>query len=333
MNWSKGFTARYFYTIVDSFSWRDLEEHDMIGGSIMKSTDGLMESADMSITERPADGEAWIRIYLNATQDSDGVREPLFTGLMQVPATNWDGLHESHKAELYSVLKPAEDVHMAKGWYAPAGANGASMAAELLSVGAAPVEYAENAPTLTNAVIAENNETNLTMAQKLVAAIGWRMRISGDGVIHIVPKATERSAVFDPLENDIMELSVTDTRDWYSCPNVLRVTIGDMTAIARDDDPDSPYSTASRGREIWEDESSASLNDGESIEEYALRRLKELQSPARAVSYIRRYVPDVYPGDIVGIHHPAQRIDDDFRVASQKIDLGYGARTSEEVYG
>lgn len=333
MNWANGFAARYTYTIVDSSSWRDLETYDMTGGSIMKFEDGLMESADMDITELPTEGEVWVRIYLNATTTSDGAREALFTGLLQVPATDWEGSRESHTAELYSVLKPAEDVHMAKGWYAPAGANGAAMAAELLSVGAAPVEYAENAPTLTNAVIAENNETNLTMAQKLVAAIGWRMRISGDGVIHIVPKATERSAVFDPLENDIMELSVTDTRDWYSCPNVLRVTIGDMTAIARDDDPDSPYSTASRGREIWEDESSASLNDGESIEEYALRRLKELQSPARAVSYIRRYVPDVYPGDIVGIHHPAQRIDDDFRVASQKIDLGYGARTSEEAYG
>ena len=29
----------------------------------------------------------------------------------------------------------------------------------------------------------------------------------------------------------------------------------------------------------------------------------------------------------------AQGIDDDFLIASQKIDLGYGAKTSEEVYG
>ncbi|MBR0482327.1 MAG: hypothetical protein IJJ48_07645 [Firmicutes bacterium] len=333
MNWANGFSAKYTYAIVDASSWNDLEVYDLTGGSVMKSENGLMESADMIITDIPVEGEAWVRIYLNATSDSEGTREALFTGLLQVPATDWNGRMESHNAELYSVLKPAEDVHMTKGWYAPAGANGAAVAAELLSVSAAPVEYAENAPTLTSAIIAESNETNLTMAQKLVAAIGWRIRITGMGEIRILPKATETSAVLDPLENDIMELKIKDVRDWYSCPNVLRVTIGDMTATARDDDPDSPYSTVSRGREIWEDEFSASLNDGESIEEYTLRRLKELQSPARSVQYTRRYLPDVYPGDIISIRHPAQRIDDYFHITNQKITLSHGARTSEEVYG
>jgi hypothetical protein len=136
--------------------------------------------------------------------------------------------------------------------------------------------------------------------------------------------------VFDALENDIIELTVTDAQDWYSCPNVLRVINGDMTAIARDDDPDSKYSTVRRGREIWMEETSPSLNNGESIEEYAFRRLKELQSPARQIGYDRRFVPDIVPGDIVGVHHPAQRIDGDFRITSQRIELGYGCRTSEE---
>ena len=262
MNWNRGFVARYTYTIVDPYSWRDLESYDMTGGSIMRSSDGLMQSASMEITEIPVDGEAWVRIYLNATQADEGTREALFTGLLQVPTTDWDGSKESHDAELCSVLKPAEDVHMPLGWYAPAGMNGAELAAELLNVGAAPVGYEENSPTLTQSIIAEKNENNLTMARKIVDAIGWRIRISGDGIIMIQPKATERSAVLDPLDNDIMELSVTDTRDWYACPNVLRVTVGDMTATARDDDEESQYSTVTRGREIWEDESCSSLNDG-----------------------------------------------------------------------
>lgn len=330
MNWNNGYSASYYYTTVDPVTWRDLESHCLTSGSIMKSADALMESADLALTELPSDGESWIRVYLNATQGANGERVAIFTGLLQCPQTDWEGRRQSYDAEAYSVLKAANDVLLQRGWYAPAGSNGAAIAADLLRVGPAPVNYEESAPTLSSAIIAENKETNLTMARKILDAIDWTIRIMGDGRINIEPKSTERMAVFDSLDNDIMELSITDRRDWFSCPNVLRVVNGDMTAIARDDDPESIYSTVSRGREIWAEESSPSLNDGEGIEAYSVRRLKELQSPARSVGYDRRYLPDLYPGDIIGIHHPAQRIDGDFRITSQRIELGYGARTSEE---
>ena len=329
MNWNEGFTAKYYYAAVDPSSWRDVDTYNLVGGSISKTTDGMMESADLDIRELAFEGEAWVRIYLNATQGASGTREALFTGLMQAPETDWDGTRESHTAELYSVLKPAADVLMPKGWYAPSGSIGAKLAAELLGIGAAPVSYEDNSPTLTSAIIAESKESNLTMARKIVDAIGWRIRISGDGRINIQPKGTEISASIDAMNNDIMELSVTDKRDWYSCPNVFRAVCKDMTAVARDDDPDSPYSTVSRGREIWMEDSSASLNSGESPADYALRRLKEEQSPVRTIDYNRRYVPNVYPGDLVEINHPAQRIIGTFRVTSQNISLGYGARTEE----
>lgn len=331
MNWNAGYSAIYYYTIVDPATWRDMEPHDLVDGSVMRTTDGLMQSADITITELPAEGEAWVRIYLNAVQGADGAREALFTGLLQAPATDWNGTREEHKAELYSVLKPAEDVLLPRGWYAPAGMDGAQLAADLLGVGPAPVTYANAAPALSSAIVAESKETRLSMAKKIVEAIGWRIRISGSGEISIEPRSDEAAAILDPLENDIVEMEVTDTRDWYTCPNVLRATSGGLTAIARDDDPDSPYSTASRGREIWAEESKPALNDGEGIEAYARRRLRELQAPVRSVEYSRRYLPDVMPGDVVALHYPAQRIDADFRVVSQKIEMGYGARISEEA--
>ena len=330
MNWNTGYTARYYYTLIDPATWRDIETHDLTGGSIMRVTTGLMQSADMTVTALPSEGEAWVRIYLNATQGSDGAREALFTGLMQAPATGWDGRRREYKATLYSVLKPAEDILLERGWYAPAGLSGARLAADLLEVCVAPVETASASPTLSSNIVAENNETNLSMAWKIIDAIGWRMRISGDGTISIEPKAEERSVLLDPMDNDIVELKLTDTRDWYSCPNVLRVVSGDNTEIARDDDGSSEFSTVARGREIWAEESRPSQNSNESLREYAQRRLKELQSPMRKVAYSRRYLPDIYPGDIVGLHHPVQGIEGEFRIASQKITLGYGAQTSEE---
>lgn len=335
MNWNKGYIQRIYYTIVDPVTWRDIEERDLIGGSIMKSADRLMETADLDITSLPESGEAWIRIYLNATQNDTGEKEALFTGLMQAPEIQWNGTQGTYAAEAYSVLKPASDVLLPRGWYAPSGMNGARLAAELLGIGAAPVQYEDASPQLTTTIVAESKESNLSMAQKIIEAIGWRIRIMGDGRIVIAPAGAERLAVLDALENDIIELEVNDRRDWYSCPNVLRVTQNDLIAVARDDSPDSLYSTVRRGREIWKEENRTGSGDGESIEEYAARRLKEEQMPQREIEYTRRYLPGIFPGDIIGIRHPAQNIDGDFRIVTQKISLEKGIKVSEEceAYG
>lgn len=335
MNWSKGFSAQYFYTMVDPVTWRDIGTYQLIGGSVMKSEDGLMQSGDIEITTVPADGEVWVRIYLAAKQDGSGVRDALLTGLLQTPSRKWEGVKGVYNAEVYSVLKPADDILLDRGWYAGAGTDAAMVAAQLIGVGPAPVTYAENAPLLSEALVAESHETNLSMAQKLIKAINWRIRISGSGTISIEPKAVIPLADLDSLNNDIMRLSITDKRDWYDCPNVFRATVNKATAIARDEDDNSPFSIQNRGREIWAEDSSVRLNSGESLEQYATRRLAELQAPSRSISYDRRYTPDLYPGDLVRIYHPAQNIVGEFSIVSQKINFEYGAMVSEEstAYG
>ena len=74
------------------------------------------------------------------------------------------------------------------------------------------------------------------------------------------------------------------------------------------------------------------MNSVADLGQYALARLKELQSPARSLDYTRRFNPNVMPGDVVRISYPAQDINGLFRVASQSIDLEYGARTKEVAY-
>lgn len=329
MNWNKGFTSRYYMTRVDPVTWRDTERFDIISGSISRSGGALMEAADFDAVTVPGNGDVWIRIYLDARQEGSDAHEALFTGLMTAPSVTWNGNRKSYRVECYSVLKPAADVLLQRGWYAPAGMNGAELAARLLTIGSIQVEYEENAPALASNIIAEDGESNLSMGQKILDAIGWRIRISGLGHISICPQADTVSQTFDALENDSIELAVTDNHDWFSCPNVFRAVSDGLTAVARDDDEESPLSTVSRGREIWMEESSANLNENEGIAEYAVRRLKEEQSPSREISYTRRFFPDLYVGDMIRIHHPAQNIDADFRISSQQIELGYGARTSE----
>lgn len=331
MNWNNGFSARYYYTLIDPATWRDIERKELTGGTITRSCSGLMQAANIDMTQPLEATEAWIRIWLDARQMNDGTREALFTGLMTTPETEWDGQRRGLKAECYSVLKPAADVLLPRGWYATAGVSGAAIAADLLGVGPAPVEYDEDAPALISPIVAEDGESNLTMAQKIIDAINWRIRIAGDGTIRIMPVADSLTASFDSITNDCVEMDVADEQDWFSCPNVFRASSGGLTAVARDDDPDSNLSTVSRGREIWMEETNVALTDDESIEEYTRRRLKEEQTPSRSVHYVRRYKPDLLPGDAIRLHYPVQDIDGGFQITSQKIDLGYGARTAEDV--
>ena len=323
MDWNQGYSASYYMMIVDPASWRDLRMVDITGGYITKTDSSLMESAAVELTENL--GEAWIRIYLDARQDDGGGRTPLFTGLLQTPKTQWQGIIDSYSAECYSVLKAADDVMLQRGWYALAGQNGIELAAQLLEATPAPVIVEENAPLLSSTIVAEDGETNLSMARRLVEASGWRIRIEGDGTIYLCPEASEASAVFDSATNDIVEPQITDSQDLYSCPNVYMATSGDQTYIARDEE-----SILQRGREIWKVENNVTLNSGESIMQYAVRMLEESKAAARKVEYQRRYKPEVVPGDIAELNFPGLKISGEYNIKKQKITLGYAATVAEE---
>ena len=328
MDWSKGYRATYYMAIVDPLTWRDIETIRITGGSVKREPSGLRESADIDCMG--FSGEHWVRIYLDARQDGSDAHEALFTGLATTPTADHKGTYAETAVECYSVLKPCDDILLERGWYAPAGRSGGDAIAELLSVTPAPVEVTENAPMLTNYIIAEDGETNLSMIDRILTAMNWRIRITGAGTIQVVPADGEAVAVFNPLSNDVIEPEINIEADWFSSPNVFMAICDDLMAIAKDES-DGPLSISGRGREIWQAETSADLTDGESIGEYARRMLKEAQTIAKTASYQRRYVPDLLPGDVVDMQISSAGLIGMYRVEGQSITLGYNARTSETV--
>ena len=331
VDYSKGYSASYYAERVDPATWRDVGVIRLTGGTIKRELTGKRQSADINCVNYHIPVEQWIRVYLDAKQDGAAAHVPLFTGLAVSPDDDFNGTLVSNRLTCFSVLKPAEDVLLARGWYAPAGMSGAELVRQLLQVSPAPVIIAASSPVLADPIVAEDNETNLSMADKILDAIGWRMRIAGDGYITVEPQPEVPSARFDPIENDVIETKIKVAADWYSCPNVYMAVAGDVTGIARDEDPGSPLSVMNRGREVWKKES-CSLSANESVAEYAQRRLKELQRVRQTVSYSRRYMPEVMPGDLVGMNYPEQGLTGSYCVQSQSITLGYGARTAEMIY-
>lgn len=330
MDWSKGYSSAYYATLIDRQSWRDMEKFDITGGSVNRSVSSLIEAASIDTTFA-IDNEKWIRVYMDTRQNGDADHVALFTGLAIPPSTQIDGNIKTYSLECYSVLKPAEDVLLQRGYYVPKGINGGEMIEELLKVTPAPVVIDSATGNIKNVIIAEGGETHLSMVYKILKAVNRRIRIDGDGTIHICKNASRAAVTLDALENDAVEPQLTLNHDWFSCPNVFRVISGDLMAVATDEREDSILSIWNRGREVWMEETSANLADDEDIAEYAERRLLEEQAKAYDASYSRRYHPDVTVTDYIGLHYPAQGLDGDYKIISQRITLGYGCRTEEQV--
>ena len=350
MDWSKGYSARYYASIVDRKTMRDLgttkfdisqsrnpNRIEIVDGSIKRTYSDLRESADITCTQYDFTNEQIIRIWLDARQNGEASHIPLFTGLAASPKKSYNGSHATNTVECYSMLKVADDILLQRGWYAPVGLDGPTLAKDLLKCVGVNVEVDPTESTereLKSTILAESGDTNLTMVDAILASISWYLRLDGYGDIYIAPIPRGQAAkkkTFGSIENDILELSFDREYDWYSAPNVLQAVLDDLVAVARDDDPESSFSTISRGREIWYEDTDVYLNDNETLAEYAHRRLKELQNISTTVNYTRRYDPDIYPLDIVGINYSRQNLIGNFRVYTQTVDLGYGARTSEEV--
>ena len=331
MNWNLGFSAAYYATFVDTATWRDLERFEITDGSISYTEDELRCSATVGAVGYEQGTEKIIRVYLDAKQTGSAALVPLFTGYATSPTQDFNGVLETNSLDVYSVLTPVRDVLLPRGWYAAAEIPGGTLIKNLLEPTPAPVDIVDNSPALQEAIIAEDSETNLSMIEKILAAMDWRMRVGGDGTIHIMPKATEAVVMYDPLDNDAIEPEIEVTYDWYQCPNCFRAISGDLTAVAKDESSNSIFSIQNRGREVWMEETDADLNEGETIEAYALRRLREEQSVATQAKYKRRFHPDLSVSDLVQLHYPKQGLEGLYKITSMSMELGYGCSVDEEV--
>lgn len=330
MNWSEGYTAEYYMAIVDPVTWRDIDRVEIASGSISRNNDGVRQTASLVVSEYSQNVEQWVRVWLNTKQNGASDHVALFTGLATTPQRQYDGVRNNSTLTAYSVLKPLEDVLLLRGWYAAKGKNGGDVIRGLLTKTPAPVLVDGESHALSDHIIAEDNETVLSMVDKILDAMGWRLRLDGDGTVHISPPPTGETVMLDPNGNDMVETQISVTEDLFSAPNVFAATNNDITAIAKDETA-GPLSINSRGREVWESESGVQLADNETIERYAMRRLKESQDIQKTAQYTRRYIPDLVPGDVVNLRYPAQELNGLFEITNQNITLGFAARTQEEV--
>lgn len=332
MDFSRGYSASFYATIVDRNSWLDDERFEIVSGSIERSTTDLRQSASLNVREWPYENDVMIRIYMDASQGESREHVPLFTGIASAPSSNFNNGVTDISLQCYSILKPAQDILLERGWYALKGSNGADIISSLLAATHTTVDIDREAtpPILSSSIVAEDDETNLSMIEYILESIGWSLIIDGMGNVMLEPISDEPILSIDSVENDVIETSFSRSNDWFNCPNVIMVTSGDSSFIYRDENEDSKFSIPNRGREIWEIDNENTIAESESLESYAKRRLREMQEETETIQYRRRFLPNIYPDDMIRINYP--ELQGDYYIESQSINLGVNAQTSENLY-
>lgn len=330
MDWRQGYVSTFRLYSVNQSTWGDGDEIEgFVSASITKDEgSSLIEDADITIDGQPIKG--YVRIVLEANNNSSLARENLGTFLVTSPKKSINGEHVTIQLECYSVLKPAADKILPPGWFFPEGGDPIAGASELLADSLkCPVEPAESDIQTDAPKVAESNESALSFAICLLEDTGYYISIDGRGRVTIKEKTDNISAVFDIKENDVLMPELTDESDIFDIPNILRVTDsnGKYETIYNTDEQ-SDTSIESVGWEKWSSEQ-LTLDVGETLLGKGIERMEELSKSVRKISYSREFNPDVRVNDAVLFLLPRQGIVGSFRVTSQSLEIGKGVKVSE----
>ena len=323
MDFSRGYSSAFRVVGLDS-SWSEIGQIGAVTSiSITRdaSSDApLLDSADLDL-DAPAVDESYVRVYMDATQDGSTTSFPLGTFLLESSGGETGAGTDWSTAELWSVLKPADERKLPVGWYAHKGAVAASKAASLLGACIdAPVEVEPGSPSLADHYVSDGTKTYLAVAWELLPD-GWTIATDGYGNVRVMETEKTPYAV---QESEVIG-TVKESWDLAGVPNSITVSddAGNEYTVVNDDRT-SPTSTVARGRVIDGDGSGA-RNSGESLRSFARRLLSEQSKVTRTCTYEREYRSDIDVGDMVTI--PGKY--GTWRVTGQSLTCGCGVTVSE----
>ncbi|MBR2189321.1 MAG: hypothetical protein IJ860_07950, partial [Eubacterium sp.] len=299
MEWSKSYSTEWRIFRVNRDTWADAEQVMRVDSmSISRTADGkLLESGGLEATgELTPD---YYRIVMTAIQGGEITRVDVATLLFDIGGGNVNYGAQTQDMSGFSVLYPASKTAIIAGEYAPAGVDGAMYAGDLLaSTINAPVEV-EGSFTLNDHVVHEPGSYVLDAVWSVLDAGNFVIQIDGRGIVHIRPRPISPALILDSSNTRLLQNGIGISADISSIPNRYIVIIDDNRTIAVNDDPNSEVSTVSRGYFVDVVDESPTPVNGETIGDYATRRLSQLSVLESERTYTREYAPDVNLYDIV----------------------------------
>lgn len=332
INWFEGYTCRWSLFAVDSLTWADGEEvTGFQSAKITRSADGaLIESGSLEFDgEPPAAG--YYRLVLTARQPSGYERVEVATLLVQSTNANINYRTQSGTANGYSVLYPASKKRLVDGAYCPAGVDAAQYVADLLRTAINAPVTVDTSFYLNSPIVHDFGAPVLDAAWEVLNAANAVLTIDGNGTVHV--RAMPNNSVLD-LDATNARLVVPGVKQTLNLANVPNhyVSAGEFeTAEVWNRDPASIVSTISRGYEVTQVDTSPKPTNGETLEAYTVRKMREASTVGERVTYDREYTPGVGVYDVVNGSAAVIGLDGLARVVKQSLDCSHGILITEET--
>ena len=324
-DWTKSMSRSYEFYIVDPASWKDIKRLDTVKSCTI-SRDSMAEtlgSASIDISESV--GECYIRAYLITIQNEIKEKHPLGTFLVQTPSSSFNGKIRDVTMDAYTPLLELKENLPPIGFYLSGIENPKikvlDKAYELTkNYQRAPVVKSSSDHVVDIDVIPDPQDTWLSFITD-VLAIG-KYKFALDSMSRILFEPERNTASLQPVwtynddNSSILYPDITLNHDLYGIPNRLEVvyttSLGDISCVATNENPNSLTSRQQRGRWITTRESDPQIMGVGSdtnietlkprLEEYTKQRLKELSTVEYTVTYTHGYCP-VRLGDCVRLNY------------------------------
>ena len=341
IDWTKSIKQTFKYYIVDPGTWKDDKEITTVKSSSIKRDEDSETLGSATIDVDDLLGEDYVRVYLIASQNGVEEKVPLGTFLVQTPSSSFDGKIRSVSMDAYTPLLELKEKQPPIGYSVLKDENIMELAYRLVRENArAPVVEAISDETLFDDFVAYTDDTYLSFISDLIANAKYSFDIDELGRILFAPE--QKIASLQPVwtynddNSSILYSDIDIDHDLYGIPNVVEVIYsnGGNNYYARvvNDDPNSPLSTVSRGREIVYRVTDPDLigdPTSNQIQEYAENTLKNLSAVEYTVTYSHGYCP-VRVGDCVRLNYERAGITDvKAKVISQSISCESGCKVDE----
>lgn len=343
-DWLSSMQQTYEFYTVDPGTWQDVKRLDTIKScSIDRDTEAeTLGHATFETVDTL--GECYIRVYLITIQNGVKEKHPLGTFLVQTPSSSFDGKVRSVSMDAYTPLLELKEKQPPLGYSILKGGNIMQNACRLTQENVrAPVVTTSCAETLYNDFVADPADTWIVFLKDLMANAKYEYSLDELGRILFSPKQDTASLqpvwTYDDSNSSILYPELSLDHDLYGIPNVVEVIYstagGAYCARAVNDDPNSPTSTVSRGREIIYRADKPDVNFGDDpstqITEYAKQLLRDLSSIEYTVTYTHGYCP-VRVGDCVRLNYSRAGLTDvKAKVISQSIKCTPGCPVTEKA--
>lgn len=342
-DWTKSMQRTYEYYTVDPGSWTDVKRIDTVTKSKIERDSSAETLGSASIDATESLGECYVRIYLITIQNGIREKHPLGTFLVQTPSTTYDGRVKKITMDAYTPLLELKENPPPLGYSIMKEENIMENAYNICWTHMrCPVVKTDCKEKLYSNFVANTDDTWLTYVKDLVANAKYDLGLDELSRVIFLPVQDTESLQpvwqYDDDNSSILYSDISLEHDLYGVPTTVEIIYtgsnNDVNYYAKavNDDPNSPTSTVSRGREIIyrdTDPDISGIPTTAMLQEYAERLLKQLSSIEYTVSYTHGYCP-VRIGDCVRLNYSrAGMVDIKAKVIKQTIECDTAGKVTE----